>query len=98
MNTETQESLVDKMYEYLGQENLRYFKHIKGLKGKYNTVLKLNRKRKGIPVHPIHLREGMQIRNWMRAQEECKDWSCDMFYNEWTKILDLCIKKYIGSN
>lgn len=57
---------IEALRKYLGDENLRYFKHLKGLKGSVFPVLKLNAK-KGIPVHPVGLREGMQIRNWMRA-------------------------------
>lgn len=30
-------------------------------------VLRLNFNRKHIPFHPVGLREGMQIRNWMRV-------------------------------
>jgi hypothetical protein len=26
------------------------------------------------PPHPVHLREGMQVRNWLRHQPECVDW------------------------
>lgn len=90
---EIQKSLVTKLSKWLGDDNLRYFKHLKGLKGTYCPVLKLNKKRKGIPAHPVHLREGMQIRNWMRGQDECKDWSGHDFDNNWTKLIDLAIKK-----
>ncbi|MDC2194977.1 hypothetical protein PO081_16980 [Bacteroides thetaiotaomicron] len=58
---------IDALRKYLGEENLRYFRHLKGLKGSVFPVLRLNFKRKHIPAHPVGLREGMQIRNWMRA-------------------------------
>lgn len=58
---------IDALRKYLGEENLRYFLHLKGLKGSVFPILRLNFKRKHIPVHPVGLREGMQIRNWMRA-------------------------------
>ena len=58
---------IDAVRKYLGGENLRYFSHLKGLKGEVFPVLKLNYRKNGIPVHPVGLREGMQIRNWMRA-------------------------------
>ena len=57
---------IESLKKYLGEENLRYFRHLKGLKGSVFPILKLNYKRKGIPIHPVGLREGMQIRNWMR--------------------------------
>lgn len=51
----------------LGEENLRYFRHLKGLKGEVFPVLKLNYHKKGVTAHPVGLREGMKIRNWMRV-------------------------------
>ena len=57
---------IDAVAEYLGEENIRYFKHLKGLTGDVFPVLRINRERKGIPIHPVHLREGMQIRNYLR--------------------------------
>lgn len=59
---------IESLKKYLGEENLRYFRHLKGLKGSVFPILKLNYKRKGIPMHPVRLREGMQIRNWMRGK------------------------------
>lgn len=58
---------VDSVRKYLGEENLRYFRHLKGLKGEVFPVLKLNYRKKGVTAHPVGLREGMKIRNWMRV-------------------------------
>ena len=58
---------IDSVRKYLGEENLRYFRHLKGLKGNVFPILKLNYRKKGIPAHLVRLHEGMQIRNWMRA-------------------------------
>ena len=57
---------IDAIKQYLGEENLRYFRHLKGLKGEVFPTLMLNQKKKLIPAHHVYLREGMQIRNWMR--------------------------------
>jgi len=89
------EVLINKFYEYIKEENLRYFKHLKGLTGKYDPILKLNMKRKYMLAHPVGLREGMQIRNWMRSQTECDGWGQDDFNNNWTKLIELTIQKYI---
>lgn len=86
------ESLILKVYNWLGKENVRWFKHIKGLKGEVNAVLKLNQKRKGIPAHPIHFREGMRIRNFMRLQEECEGWNSIDFDCAWVFVVEQCIK------
>ena len=58
---------VESVRKYLGEENLRYFRHLKGLKGEVFPVLKLNYHKKGVTAHPVGLREGMKIRNWMRV-------------------------------
>jgi hypothetical protein len=57
--------------KWLGEEGIRYFRHLKGLKGTAVPVLKLNKeKNAGVPVWPVHFREGMQIRNWLRGNTE----------------------------
>lgn len=57
--------------EWLGEDGIRYFRHLKGLKGTVVPVLKLNKeKNAGVPAWPVHFREGMQIRNWLRANTE----------------------------
>ena len=86
--------LVDDFILWIGDENLRWFKHLKGLTGSYSPVLKLNQKRKGLPVHPVHHREGMQIRNWMRSHDSCKDWTDNDFDDMWVYLVDSAIKKY----
>lgn len=70
-----QQTIIDKVGNWLGKENVRWFGHIKGLKGRVNTVLRLNYAKKHMPAHPIHLREGMQIRNYMRGLPECNGWT-----------------------
>lgn len=92
-----EQSLVDKVYEWIGEENVRYFKHLKGLTGTVSPVLKLNQKRKFLPAHPVHLREGMQIRNFMRRQPECENWVGNEFDENWVKVIELCIEKHYKS-
>ena len=43
----------------------------------------------------IHFREGMQIRNWMHNQEECKDWTCHELDDNWMSLVEKTIKKYL---
>lgn len=87
------QSLVDKVFGWMGEENIRWFRHIKNLKGSVNCVLRLNYARKKIPAHPIHLREGMQIRNFMRKISECEGWDSHDFDNNWHRVIDSCILK-----
>jgi hypothetical protein len=85
--------LIDKAKVWLGTEGISFFSHLKGLTGEVSPVLNLNVKRKGIPIHPIHFREGMSIRNWMRDQIECKDWSADEMDEKWVLLIEEVIKK-----
>lgn len=90
---EIPESLIDKVFEWMGRENIIWFRHVKNLKKGINVVLKLNYEKKRIPVHPIHLREGMQIRNYLRSQPECKDWKHEDFESLWVNVIEKCIDK-----
>lgn len=93
LNMKIEKSLLFKTIQWLGPTGLSFFSHLKGLTGEVSPVLNLNFKRKGLPAHPVHFREGMTIRNWMREQEECKDWSTDDFDNHWITLIEEAIKK-----
>ena len=68
MNTSNLLSNEEKeaLKKWLGEDGIRFFKHLKGLTGNVAPCLKLNVLRKGVPVYPVHFREGMQVRNWLR--------------------------------
>lgn len=93
-NTQFPTDLIKRLGAWLGPENIRYFKHIKGLKGSVNTVLKLNPKKHIGPGHPIHFREGMQIRNWLRTQPETSGWNDADFDNHWAHAVELAIAEW----
>ena len=64
------EEEVDNFRAWLGEEGIRYFRHLKGLTGTVIPVLRLNYRKKGIPTYPVHFREGKTIRNWIRLNTE----------------------------
>ncbi len=76
-------STICRLREWIGDDGVRYFRLLKSLTGSYSPVLYLNQKRKGRPVHIVHLNEGMQIRNWMRDQPEFKGWDAERLDNYW---------------
>jgi hypothetical protein len=84
-------SVVEAVGKFIGPENIRWFRHVKGLKGEVSCVLRLNYKRKHMPGHPIHLREGMQIRNFMRSLPECKGWTQDQLEKGWVEVIEKLI-------
>lgn len=91
---EITEKLIDKIYFWLGDESIRFFKHLKGLTGKFDPILKLNLKKKRVNAYPVGLREGMRIQNYMRFQPECDSWSEEDIEERWTEVLELVVKKY----
>lgn len=84
--------------EYLGDDNIRWFGHIRGLKGSVNCTLKLNFKKKHLPAHPINLREGMQIRNFLRSLPDCKSWSYQDLQAAWVEVLNQLIDQLKSEN
>lgn len=78
-----------KLKEFLGEEGIRLFRHLKRLTGSCSPVLKLNFAKKGVPVHPVHFREGMQIRNFLRTLPECEGMNLD---DEWSELVELAIR------
>lgn len=85
---------ICRLRAWLGDENVRYFRLLKSLTGTYSPVLKLNVKRKGIPFHNVHMREGMQIRNWMRDQPEFKDWDAQKLDDYWPILVHRMCRHY----
>ena len=64
-NKLTEEEMIA-FKKWLGEDGIRYFRHLKGLKG---TVVPVLHSKSGIPW-PVHFREGMQVRNWLRGNTE----------------------------
>ena len=74
--------------KWLGEEGIRYFRHLKGLKGTVIPVLHTN----GIPW-AVHYREGMQIRNWLRKNTELgKKLNSVELDNVYVKLLEEAIE------
>ena len=91
MNTKTLDTVSERLFAFLGKENLRYFQLLRSFHGTCSPVLRLNINRKHMPSHPVHFREGMQIRNWMRGEAECDGCNYD---DEWITLVEYTIDKY----
>ena len=92
LNKENQTSLIEKLKIYLGKDGIRFFGHLYGLTGTCSPVLKLNCERKHIPSHSVHFREGMVVRNFLRGQDECKDWDSHDYDNNWCELVEIIVK------
>lgn len=68
---------------FLGKDGKRFFHLLKLITGTVSPVIK----RKHF-VHAVHFREGMTVRNWMRAQDEFKDWHCHDLDDSWAYMIN----------
>jgi len=84
---ELPEELLTKLRKWLTPNGIRFFKE---LKEKYGTILAVYME--GSIPHPVHLREGMQIRNWMREQAEFKDFTAHDYDNFWSYLIERAIE------
>ena len=106
MKKEVSDSLIVACRLWLRDEGIEFFK--KCLE-EHNTVspiimedlyteeeLEENKKKptkqKQLP-HPVHFREGMQVRNWMRTQGETAGWDDHDYDDNWTDLIEKVINK-----
>ena len=86
-------SLIPKVAEFLGEKGVHYFKTIQKIHKRVNPVLRCSTKHGSVFPHPIHFREGMQIRNFLREQDECKDWDQHDLDNKWSYVIEMVIEE-----
>ena len=90
------EDLVDQVRVWIGRPGLRWFRLLRHRHGKIPLAIGLNPKRKGMPAHPIHLREGMQIRNFLRKLPECAGWTYENLSDTWQAIVSAAVDREFG--
>lgn len=92
------QDIIDKLHEWLGKDGRHYFRTLQKFYGTVIPVIKvkIGRKLTGprcyVP-YPIHLREGMQVRNFLRELDECTDWTHDQFENDYVSYIEEAMKE-----
>jgi hypothetical protein len=87
------ESLIEAMREFLGKEGIAQFREWRKEHGTVSPVLKTEIGQGVPPIpHPVHFREGMQIRNFMRGTGLCTGWDDHDYDNKWSKVVEAAIK------
>lgn len=81
------EELVTKTRSWLGEEGFSFF--MGECYKKYGTVSPVFMYY-GVP-HPVHFREGMTVRNFMRGTGLCVDWDAHDFDNNWCEVVERAI-------
>jgi len=92
MKTINQETVI-KFKKWLTPKGLRFFQLCKFLKGSVSPVFVKRIGEKIRYPHPVHLREGMTIRNWMRGQPEFKDFTAHDYDDYWMLLVEKAIEK-----
>lgn len=82
VSPEGRKAITDALRSWLGEPGKRFFTWCYE---KYGTVSPTYQE-EGIP-HPVHFREGMQVRNYLRQVSECKDWSCQQLDDNWADLV-----------
>jgi len=78
-------SLLTKLEEWLGDEGKAHFQEYYD---KYQTVSPVI---SGKIPHPVHFREGMQIRNYLRKQKECEEWDDPTLDDSWVILIEAVV-------
>lgn len=84
---ELQKTLIQATKDWLRAYGIQFFREIKEKHGRIDAVWNEG----GIP-HAVHFREGMAVRNFLRAQPECKDWTDHDLDNNWVEVIEEAIK------
>jgi hypothetical protein len=85
MNILSEYGLIE-LENWLGNDGIDFFENILKKHGTLNVILDY--------LHPVHLREGMQVRNFLRDLPECKEWSAIQLDDNWQEIVKEVIKKH----
>ena len=81
------DELVESVQTFLGKGGLDFFASLQRDHGTVSPCLM-----DGSIPHPVHLREGMQVRNAMRRSGLCEDWDCHDLDNQWKSVVETAIE------
>lgn len=90
MKKDIPDELILKTKEWLGESGILFFTKIKDKYGKINACFLVN----GFP-HPVHFREGLQVRNFMVKSGLCEGWTVEDYDENWIELIEKCISKKI---
>jgi hypothetical protein len=98
------EARVKSIRDYLGPDGIEFFRRLKMARGKVDPLVSERELSiiLGLPApspgvgripHPVHFREGMSVRNHLRASGLCKDWTAHDFDNRWAELVERAIEE-----
>lgn len=80
------DELVENIKKWLGVRGIEWFRDIKENYGKVNAVLT-----DGDIPHPVHFREGMQVRNKLRELTNYS-WTDHEYDDNWVEVVERAIE------
>lgn len=84
---------IEKVRTFLRSEGIQFFRRVKTEFGTVAAVIPPNHELNELPIPwPIHFREGMQIRNFLRQITD-NGWEFDEYENGWVNIVNEAIKE-----
>lgn len=86
-------ALVEHVKQFLGEDGAHFFSWVKEKHGRYDAVWWVDLSNGERFPHPVHLREGRQVRNSMRQHPDCAGWDAHDFDGAWTTVVELCLSK-----
>ena len=81
------DELLAKVRDWLGEDGKKFFSEIYEKYGILNAVWM-----EGKIPHPVHFREGMQVRNFLRSTGLCNDWNQHDLENRWEEVILKALK------
>ena len=85
------DNIIEQTRRWLGKEGISFFRKILDEHGVINACWA--ERYKGITIpHPVHFREGMDVRNFLRTLPECECWTAHQLDDRWAKVIEKVIK------
>jgi hypothetical protein len=78
--------IVEQIRLWLGPKGVSFFREIREKYGRIDALWIEG----GILPHPVHFREGVQIRNQLRALTN-SSWTAHEYDNHWVEVIELAI-------
>jgi len=95
MEREISPELIKETRKWLGKDGFTFFTELKKEHGRYDAVFadsSIHGSIHGSIPHPVHFREGMQVRNHMRNTGLCKDWNDHDFDDSWVSLIEKVVE------
>lgn len=82
--------LIEKVRIWLSSDGIDLFSGLLKEHGKINCCYTEKAGETTIP-HPVHFREGMQVRNFLRGTGLCDDWTAHDYDDNWVNVIEQAI-------